>query len=52
MNLARAAANTASLEHYIWSTCPSVKKQSAGKYVTPHSKKEKNLLACQTAPRQ
>lgn len=39
MNLARAAARTESLEHYIWSTTPSAKKQFPGKHVTPHSKK-------------
>lgn len=38
MNIARAAAKTAGLEHYIWSTCPSARKQFEGKHMTPHSK--------------
>lgn len=35
-NLARAAAKTATLEHYIWSTLPSAKKTSGGKILVPH----------------
>lgn len=35
-NLAKAAANTATLEHYIWSTLPSAKKLSDGKIPVPH----------------
>jgi len=35
-NLANAAARTATLQHYIWSTLPNGKKISNGKYVVPH----------------
>ncbi|AEO64680.1 uncharacterized protein THITE_2110969 [Thermothielavioides terrestris NRRL 8126] len=35
-NLARAAAATATLEHYIWSTLPNALAVSAGKYLVPH----------------
>jgi hypothetical protein len=35
-NLARAAAATSSLEHYIWSTLPSASKLSNGKMPVPH----------------
>lgn len=38
LNIARAAAKTATLEHYIWSTTPSAKKQLAGQHLTPHSR--------------
>lgn len=38
MNLARAAAATETLEHYIWSTTPSAKKQLGEDHTTPHSK--------------
>lgn len=34
--LARAASKTSSLEHYIWSTLPSAKKQFNGKFPVPH----------------
>jgi uncharacterized protein YbjT (DUF2867 family) len=36
MNLARAAANTATLEHYVWSTLPNALRLSGGKYLVPH----------------
>ncbi|VUC25218.1 unnamed protein product [Clonostachys rosea] len=36
INLANAAAATASLEHYIWSTLPNTRKISNGKNVVPH----------------
>jgi uncharacterized protein YbjT (DUF2867 family) len=36
INLAKAAAATKSLEHYIWSTLPDAKQISGGKYVVPH----------------
>jgi NmrA-like family len=36
INLAKAAAATSSLEHYIWSTLPSGAKISKGKYFVPH----------------
>lgn len=34
--MARAASQTSTLEHYIWSTLPNSKKLSNGKYVVPH----------------
>jgi hypothetical protein len=36
INLAKAAAATPTLKHYIWSTLPNGKKISGGKYVVPH----------------
>ncbi|KAJ9654184.1 hypothetical protein H2198_006748 [Neophaeococcomyces mojaviensis] len=36
INLAKAAAETASLEHFVWSTLPSSSKISKGKYAVPH----------------
>ena len=36
MNLARAAAATSTLEHYIWSTLPSAKTLSKGKAPCAH----------------
>lgn len=36
INMARAASQTASLEHYIWSTLPNPMKISGGKYRVPH----------------
>lgn len=36
INLAKAAAATSTLKHYIWSTLPNGKKLSNGKYVIPH----------------
>lgn len=35
-NIAKAAAATETLEHYIWSTLPDGHKISNGKYVVPH----------------
>jgi len=35
-NLARAATQTSTLKHYIWSTLPNSKKISNGKFVVPH----------------
>ncbi|KAH8894440.1 NAD(P)-binding protein [Thozetella sp. PMI_491] len=36
INLAKAAAATESLEHYIWSTLPNTRKISNGKHAVPH----------------
>lgn len=36
MNLARAAAKTSSLEHYIWSSLPSAETITKGKLKVPH----------------
>jgi hypothetical protein len=36
INLAKAAASTSTLEHYIWSTLPDAKRISGGKYLVPH----------------
>ncbi|KAF3017797.1 hypothetical protein E8E14_009673 [Neopestalotiopsis sp. 37M] len=36
MRLARAAAQTATLEHYIWSSCPTTKKLLNGELSVPH----------------
>ncbi|RDL35435.1 putative NmrA-like family-containing protein 1 [Venustampulla echinocandica] len=36
INLARAAAQTSTLKHYIWSTLPNASQISGGKYVIPH----------------
>ena len=36
MNIAKAAASTSTLEHYIWSTLPNGMKISGGKYLVPH----------------
>jgi hypothetical protein len=36
INLAKAAAATASLQHYIWSTLPNSRCVSAGKVIVPH----------------
>lgn len=36
INLAKAAAKTQSLQHYIWSTLPNGMKISNGKYLIPH----------------
>ena len=36
INLARAAASTNTLEHYIWSTLPNGMKISGGRYLVPH----------------
>ncbi|KAL2812889.1 hypothetical protein BDW59DRAFT_178491 [Aspergillus cavernicola] len=36
INLANAAANTDSLEHYVWSTLPNSKQNSSGKGVVPY----------------
>ncbi|KAL7800677.1 hypothetical protein V8C43DRAFT_313308 [Trichoderma afarasin] len=36
LNLAKAAAATPTLEHYIWSTLPDAKTQSSGKFLVPH----------------
>ena len=36
INLAKAAASTSTLEHYIWSTVPNGMKISGGKYLVPH----------------
>jgi uncharacterized protein YbjT (DUF2867 family) len=36
INIAKAAAKTQGLEHYIWSTLPNGAKISSGKYQVPH----------------
>lgn len=36
INLARAAAATSTLEHYVWSTLPNALSISGGKYLVPH----------------
>ena len=36
INIAKAAASTSTLEHYIWSTLPNGMKISGGKYLIPH----------------
>lgn len=36
LTLARAAAKSSSLEHYVWSTLPDAKKTSNGKCPVPH----------------
>jgi len=55
INVAKAAASTTSLEHFIWSTLPNSTKISGGKYTVPHFegknridsfiRQEKDLLA-------
>ncbi|KAI1849175.1 hypothetical protein JX266_005136 [Neoarthrinium moseri] len=43
MKIARAAARTTTLEHYIWSTCPSAKKILQGDNVAPHMDYKANV---------
>lgn len=45
MKLARAAAATPSLEHYIWSTTPSAKRRFKGELLTPHMDYKANVDA-------
>ncbi|KAF7558098.1 hypothetical protein G7Z17_g22 [Cylindrodendrum hubeiense] len=45
MNIARAAARTPSLEHYIWSTTPSAKQDFNGEHLTPHMDYKANVDA-------
>ncbi|KAJ4403163.1 hypothetical protein N0V91_006739 [Didymella pomorum] len=45
MKLARAAAATPTLEHYIWSTTPSAKRKFKGKVLTPHMDYKANVDA-------
>ena len=45
MNIARAAAATPTLEHYIWSTTPSAKRMFRGKLLTPHMDYKANVDA-------
>lgn len=42
LNLAKAAAATPTLEHYVWSTLPDAKTQSSGKLLVLHSE-SKNI---------
>ncbi|KXX72994.1 NmrA-like family domain-containing protein 1 [Madurella mycetomatis] len=45
MNIARAAAKTPTLEHYLWSTQPSAKRMLPGKLETPHMDYKANVDA-------
>jgi NAD(P)-dependent dehydrogenase (short-subunit alcohol dehydrogenase family) len=45
MNLARAAAATRTVEHYIWSTTPSAKRRFWGKIEAPHMDYKANVDA-------
>ncbi|KAF2998437.1 hypothetical protein E8E13_000266 [Curvularia kusanoi] len=45
MKLARAAAATETLEHYIWSTTPSAKRKFNSKLLTPHMDYKANVDA-------
>ena len=45
INLARAAAKTPTLEHYLWSTQPSSKLKFPGKLETPHMDYKANVDA-------
>jgi NAD(P)-dependent dehydrogenase (short-subunit alcohol dehydrogenase family) len=45
MSIARAAAATRTVEHYIWSTCPSAKRRFWGKLETPHMDYKANVDA-------
>ena len=43
LNLARAAAKTTTLQHYIWSTLPNGSKITNGKYNIPHFVAKNNI---------
>lgn len=43
VNLAKAAAATSTLEHYIWSTLPNSMRISGGKYRVPHFESKSNV---------
>ncbi|KAH8655221.1 hypothetical protein BX600DRAFT_482825 [Xylariales sp. PMI_506] len=43
MNVARAAAKTPTMEHYIWSTTPSAKRMLKGELETPHMDYKANV---------
>jgi hypothetical protein len=45
MNLARAAAATRTVDHYIWSTTPSAKRRFWGKLTAPHMDYKANVDA-------
>ncbi|KAH8200577.1 hypothetical protein TruAng_005229 [Truncatella angustata] len=45
MRIARAAAQVPTLEHYIWSTCPSAKRMFNGELLTPHMDYKANVDA-------
>ncbi|EOA85123.1 uncharacterized protein SETTUDRAFT_172074 [Exserohilum turcica Et28A] len=45
MNLARAAAASRTVEHYIWSTCPSAKRRFWGHMEVPHMDYKANVDA-------
>lgn len=45
MTIARAAARTPTLEHYIWSTTPSAKRDFNGEHSTPHMDYKANVDA-------
>lgn len=52
LNLARAAAATPTLEHYIWSTLPNGLALSGGKYLVPHFEGKNRIDAFIRAPEQ
>ncbi|KAK6527502.1 hypothetical protein TWF694_004485 [Orbilia ellipsospora] len=43
INIAKAAAETSTLEHYIWSTLPNAGKATNGKYMIPHFVAKNNV---------
>lgn len=45
MNIARAAAATRTVEHYLWSTTPSAKRRFWGKLTAPHMDYKANVDA-------
>ena len=45
MKIARAAAATRTVEHYLWSTTPSAKRMTTGKLLAPHMDYKANIDA-------